>query len=136
MRGGKVLYGDAAVVRALGAAGCDSMQVCGTSKSVCLDLSGAATLSDIQSAASSTYPLFFCRGQTPTGEPSCTPYRDSYPSGTSATDRDGDGVADGTDDCPSIFNPPRSMDDGAQSDADGDGVGDACDAKPLDATAH
>jgi hypothetical protein len=136
MRGGKVLYGDAAVVQALGTSGCDSMQVCGTNKSVCLDISGVAKLSDIQNAAGSTYPLFFCRGQTPTGEPTCTPYRDSYPNGTSATDRDGDGVPDTSDDCPTIFNPPRSMDSGVQSDVDGDGVGDACDAKPLDASAH
>jgi hypothetical protein len=35
------------------------------------------------------------------------------------------------DDCPTIFNPPRSMDNGAQSDLDGDGMGDACDPTPL-----
>ena len=72
----------------------------------------------------------------PTDEPTCTPYRDSYPNGTSATDQDGDGVADASDDCPMVFNPPRSMDDDFQSDVDGDGVGDACDQKPLDPTAH
>jgi hypothetical protein len=93
------------------------------------------TLADIQTAAASYYPLFFCRGQTPMNEPSCIPYRDTYPNGTSATDRDGDGILDAMDDCPSIFNPPRSMDNNKQSDLDGDGIGDACDPTPLGADA-
>jgi len=64
------------------------------------------------------------------------PYRDTYPDGTSATDRDGDGVPDTSDDCPDIFNPIRPMDGPKQADVDGDGFGDACDAKPLDPTTH
>jgi len=40
-------------------------------------------------------------------------------------DADGDGVADGGDNCPFTPNPD-------QADADGDGRGDACDACPLD----
>jgi hypothetical protein len=36
------------------------------------------------------------------------------------TDTDGDGVADATDNCPTVYNP-------TQSDADADGIGDACD---------
>ncbi|HEY1697846.1 MAG TPA: amidohydrolase family protein [Polyangiaceae bacterium] len=135
LRGGKALYGDAALVQAAGGSGCDAIDVCGTSKAVCIDSPGIS-LAAMQSASASTYPLFFCRGQIPTGEPTCTPYRDGYPNGTSATDRDGDGVADASDDCPDVFNPPRSMDGDQQSDVDGDGVGDACDAKPLDASAH
>jgi hypothetical protein len=135
LRGGKVLYGDALLVQAASGNACEAMTVCGTSKAVCVDTPNL-TLAAIQSASSSTYPLFFCRGQTPTGEPTCTPYRDSYPDGTSATDQDGDGVADTTDDCPVVFNPPRSMDGGKQSDVDGDGFGDACDARPLDPSGH
>jgi len=135
LRAGKPLYGDALLVQAAGGSACDALAVCGTSKVVCLDVPNIS-LSDVQKAASSTYPLFFCRGQTPTGEPTCTPYRDSYPSGTSTTDRDGDGVPDASDDCPAVFNPPRSMDGGKQSDVDGDGFGDACDAKPLDPSGH
>jgi len=136
LRGGTPLYGDQLLVQAAGGAStCAQMTMCGVSKSVCLDVPGVA-LSDVQAAATSSYPLFFCGGQVPTGEPTCVPYRDSYPNGTSATDQDGDGVPDATDDCPTIFNPPRSMDNGAQSDVDGDGYGDACDAKPLDASGH
>ncbi|HEX3343461.1 MAG TPA: amidohydrolase family protein, partial [Polyangiaceae bacterium] len=135
LRGGKALYGDGLVVQAVNGSACDPMQVCTTNKAVCLDVPGMA-LSDVQAAAASTYPLFFCRGQTPTNEPTCIPYRDTYPSGSSATDRDGDGVPDASDDCPAVFNPPRSMDGTTQSDLDGDGFGDACDPKPLDATAH
>ena len=40
-----------------------------------------------------------------------------------AGDQDGDGVPDGTDNCPSVFNP-------TQADLDGDGQGDACDSTP------
>lgn len=39
-------------------------------------------------------------------------------------DTDGDGVADGSDNCPSVSN-------ARQTDSDRDGVGDACDSKPL-----
>ena len=71
-------------------------------------------------------------------EPTCIPYCDSYPNGSSATDPDGDGVADASDDCPTVFNPPRllTMDGAKQSDVDGDEAGDACDAKPLDPSQH
>ncbi len=82
------------------------------------------------------YPLFFCRNQVPTNEPTCTPYRDSYPNGISATDLDGDGVPDTSDDCPNVFNPIRPMDDGGQADVDQDGVGDVCDKQPLDPSMH
>lgn len=133
LRGGKALYGDQPVVQAVNGSACDPMEVCGIDKAVCLDVPGS-TLARVQAAASSTYPLFFCRGQTPTGEPSCIPYRDTYPNGTSATDQDGDGIVDTSDDCPTVFNPPRSMDDNVQSDLDGDGLGDACDPKPLGST--
>lgn len=42
---------------------------------------------------------------------------------TAATDGDGDGILDDTDNCPAVSNP-------GQADGDGDGVGDACDNAP------
>lgn len=129
LRGGKPLYGDAALVGAL-ATTCEALDVCGVAKQVCID-APSIKLADIQASLASVYPLFFCKGTTPKDEPSCVPYRDTYPSGTSATDRDGDGVPDDADDCKDVFNPARPMDGTKQSDVDGDGIGDACDTNPL-----
>jgi imidazolonepropionase-like amidohydrolase len=134
LRGGKVLYGDAALVTPL-AASCSAWTVCGVARSVCIDTPGV-TLADVEAIGTSIYQLASCRGVTPPGEPTCVPYRDTYPDGTSATDHDGDGVLDTTDDCPDVFNPPRPMDGTTQADVDGDGFGDACDAAPLDKTSH
>jgi hypothetical protein len=129
LRAGKPLYGDAAVVGAL-ASSCSALSVCGADKLVCLDVPGVA-FSDVQAAATSVYPLFFCKGTTPTNEPTCVPYRDTYMNGIAAGDQDGDGIADGMDDCPSVFNPIRPMDGTTQADVDMDGTGDACDKDPA-----
>jgi cytosine/adenosine deaminase-related metal-dependent hydrolase len=135
LRGGKPLYGRQSIIDGMGG-GCEALTVCGQQQSVCIDTPNVK-LADVQAAATASYPLFFCKDATPDGEPSCTPYRDAYPNGTSATDGDGDGVDDSTDNCPKIFNPPRTMDaSDKQSDVDGDGVGDVCDAAPLDNTKH
>jgi cytosine/adenosine deaminase-related metal-dependent hydrolase len=132
LRGGAVLYGDAAIVAGVGGDKCETLDVCGVPKRACVsqDTAGAQTLAAVQAA--SVYPLFFCAGATPDKEPSCVPYRDTYPNGTSATDRDGDGVLDAQDDCPDVFNPVRPVDAGKQADTDGDGKGDVCDRCPLD----
>ncbi len=49
----------------------------------------------------------------------------------SARDLDGDGIANAADNCPSVFNPVRPVDNGMQGDVNGDGTGDAGDACPL-----
>jgi hypothetical protein len=140
LRGGSVLYGDAALVSSLSAiapsgASCTPWTVCGIARSVCIDTPGV-TLDDIESVESKVYGVTACRTRAPPSEPTCVPYRDTYPDGTSATDRDGDGVPDPSDDCPDIFNPVRPMDGTKQADVDGDGYGDACDAAPLDPMKH
>jgi cytosine/adenosine deaminase-related metal-dependent hydrolase len=138
LRGGKVLYGDDALVAdaMIGGAACETLDVCTQSKRACVsqDLNGTNTLATLRTAGEKYYPLFFCKTDTVSNEPSCTPYRTEYASGITATDKDGDGIDDAVDDCPSIFNPIRPMDNGKQADTDGDGVGDACDRCPLDAT--
>lgn len=51
----------------------------------------------------------------------------SYADVAPPPDGDGDGVPDGSDNCPAIFNP-------LQDDSDSDDTGDVCDVCPLDAT--
>ncbi len=138
MRGGKVLYGDDALVGGL-ATQCDQVDVCGTMKQVCLMTEVQKTYTALQSAAGAVYPAFSCDA-TPMNEPSCDPRRPTSVAGStiytgvaSATDSDGDGLPDATDKCPETFDPIRPLDLGVQADTDGDGLGDACDPCPLDA---
>jgi hypothetical protein len=142
MRGGKVLYGDDTNVAALGV-GCDALDVCGTMKRVCLMSEIGKTLPQLQTAVGTTiYPAFSCTSP-PMNEPTCTPKRPTAVAGSTvytgvpaAGDMDGDGVPDAMDNCPTVFNPIRPMDNGVQGDADGDGIGDACDVCPLDANTN
>ena len=87
-----------------------------------------ATLAGLNTAS---YDLFFCA--EPGDEPTCEPTRPGEYEGSTASDIDGDGVDNGLDNCPEIFNPVRTFDDGEQADGDEDGVGDVCDPCPLDA---
>lgn len=147
LRGGAALYGDAAVVSALpGGDRCDPLDVCGVGKRVCVarDL-GGRNLASLTSANSGRYPLFFCG--VPMNEPSCLPERNAmgslpnpvvsgstrYTGVSSASDMDGDGVPNASDNCPAVFNPVRPVDMGAQADFDRDTIGDACDPCPLNA---
>ena len=139
MRAGKPLYGDAAVIGALAPSGCDALDVCGAQKSVCLSGDIGESLATLQSKVGSLYAAFFCG--TPDNEPTCVPSRmaavngsTTYDGQPAAGDGDGDGIPDASDDCPTVFNPIRPLDDGKQADADGDGAGDACDSAPLDGT--
>jgi hypothetical protein len=105
---------------------------------VCLKSEVGKTWSELQTAVGSIYPAFACG--TPAKEPSCSPKRPLSVTGstvftgeTSADDSDGDGIANATDNCPTVFNPVRPMDGSAQGDIDNDMTGDACDVCPLDA---
>jgi cytosine/adenosine deaminase-related metal-dependent hydrolase len=153
MRGGKALYGDETLLSAkgMGAEVCEDLDVCGVKKKACVkqDL-GTVDLKTLlaetvknptnNNTPELLYPLFFCKDQTPKNEPSCVPYRgptasaataSTYTSGETPVDKDGDGVPDATDNCPSVFNPIRPMDGDKQGDTDADGIGDACDKCPL-----
>ncbi len=139
-RSGKALYGDADVVNAL-ATGCDALSVCGASKSICAMSETGKTFDALQTANMSSYAPFFCNGAPP-DEPTCTPKRPTsvngstiYTGASTPDDMDGDGIPNSADNCPTVFNPIRPVDNGAQADADGDGVGDACDPCPLDKAA-
>ncbi|HEY8430968.1 MAG TPA: amidohydrolase family protein [Sandaracinaceae bacterium] len=145
LRGGQPMYGDAALVETL-RPGCDEIgDVCGELKRACLEELGT-TFEALAAANSNQYPLFFCGA--PDGEPTCLPARTStggsfpdasvngsnrYAGMSTPDDMDGDGIPNGDDNCPTIFNPIRPLDDGVQADFDGDGIGDACDRCPLDA---
>jgi cytosine/adenosine deaminase-related metal-dependent hydrolase len=153
LRGGKVLYGDDSLLsqKGLGADTCEDLDVCGIKKKACVKQDLGTT--DLKTLLAQTvknptnnnipeplYPLFFCRGMTPKDEPSCTPSRGptasaatatTYMGGATAGDKDGDGIDDQKDNCPTVFNPIRPMDGDKQVDTDGDGIGDACDKCPL-----
>ncbi|WP_330166782.1 thrombospondin type 3 repeat-containing protein [Corallococcus sp. NCRR] len=149
MRGGKPLYGDQALVDGLkGTDACDALDVCGTAKAACVKSEIGKTLAEFQGSQDTRglYPLFACG--TPENEPTCEPSRNAvntsfpvaavngstvYSGVASAADADADGIEDAADNCPTIFNPVRPMDNGRQLDTDGDGVGDACDPCPLEA---
>ena len=136
LRGGTVFYGDAKVVTDLDTTNkCEALSVCGVDKKVCVKETGMS-LSEFQNNNSNQYKRFYCG--TPDNEPICVPERtrsedESHPySGPKESDKDGDGIADGEDNCPYIFNPIRPVDNGKQADSDGDGIGDVCDPCPLD----
>jgi hypothetical protein len=150
LRGGRALYGDEPLVKdAIWGApmSCETFPepVCGRAKAACVDVrtTAAPKLGELLTAGREHYPTFACRDETPPSEPSCVPSRSSresfrnssvYTGQVSGDDRDGDGIADARDNCPTIFNPIRPMDQGRQADADGDGIGDACDLCPESAT--
>jgi len=135
MRDGRVLYGEADVLTGIGES-CESLTVCGEARSVCASREfDGATFASIQSTVNggtAAYPAILCGA--PPSEPTCIPSRPGEFTGTrDASDSDGDGIANASDNCPNVFNPIRPMDGGSQPDADGDGLGDECDESPLPA---
>ncbi|HQK17807.1 MAG TPA: thrombospondin type 3 repeat-containing protein, partial [Polyangiaceae bacterium] len=150
LRGGRPMYGDAALLTSLGKGGCEDMPpaadaasnsawqtgVCGVPKKACVadDVGGGVTLAGVVGALTPIYPLYYCG--VPEYEPSCVPMRTnpvSYGGIPTADDQDGDGIPDSADNCPTVFNPIRSLDGNKQGDFDGDGIGDECDVCPFDA---
>jgi len=123
---------------------CEPLDICGSNKLLCAaqeleqiprDGTKYTTMSlgeFMTTLGGQSYGLFFCG--VPPGEPTCIPSRPNEFDGLpGSTDGDGDGIADSADNCPTIFNGIRPMDNGVQPDADGDLVGDSCDPCPLDA---
>lgn len=132
LRGGRALYGDAELVKAFSGVDCEALEVCGSAKSACILSDAGLTLSALRAAGERIYPLFSCAD--PPNEPSCVPTRPGeYAPESVAHDRDGDGIPDGEDLCPDIFDPIRPLDHGLQADYDADGIGDACDPCPFTA---
>ena len=136
LRAGKPLYGDTAIIDGLGATSCDPLDVCSSAKQVCLQDEIGKSYAALETAAAGSYEAFFCG--VPDNEPSCVPTRPEgkngstvYTGAITATDGDGDGIADADDNCVTVFNPVRPVDDGVQADFDADGEGDACDVCPL-----
>jgi large repetitive protein len=129
MRGGDLLYGDDGLISETG---CETLDVCGRDRKVCLEREAGLTLAALKTSVAGAYDLFFCG--TPKDEPSCLPSRpNEYDGSITATDSDGDGLADSEDKCPKIFSPLRPVDNNKQLDTDNDGIGDFCDACPFDA---
>ncbi len=129
IKAGEVMSGEPGVVEALGNP-CEVVDVCGADRQICVaGQAGGRTFAQIIAATPAAYPAIFC--DTPDNEPSCVPMRPGSYDGPTAGDSDGDGIADGSDLCPTMFDPIRPIDDGDQADDDSDGVGDACDATPL-----
>lgn len=132
LRGGQALYGEADVLAGLGES-CEALDVCGDAHAICVERETGRSFQDLAAVVDGAYPAFFCDGP-PTDEPLCAPKRPGdWPGEAVDGDQDGDGVADADDVCPTVFDPIRPIDDGAQLDLDEDGIGDACDEDPLPA---
>jgi cytosine/adenosine deaminase-related metal-dependent hydrolase len=129
LKGGKPLVGEADTIASLGET-CDAIDVCGSAHAICAMREFGVSYTSIATATSGAYAAVFCG--VPAGEPTCVPSRPGeYTGAASASDMDGDGIDNAADNCPTVFNPIRPIDNSVQPDADNDGMGDPCDASPL-----
>ncbi len=131
LKDGRPLLGAPVLISAFGEA-CEDLDVCGAPRQICAEQEWGTTYAAIAaetSEGSQAYPAFFCG--TPAGEPTCIPSRPGEFDGITADDQDGDGISDSQDNCPTVFNPIRPIDNGEQPDNDNDGEGDPCDESPL-----
>lgn len=140
LRGGLPLYGDTDIVAAVPGwtTGCESFPggIRGFAKTVCVQRELGESFATLQSNNKTSYPLFFTG--TPQNEPTCVPFRPPVPGRETgytgipmAGDIDGDGVPNSMDNCPTVFNPIRPVDNGVQADCNNNGIGDACDPTPC-----
>lgn len=128
--GGEIRSGDAPVVTAL-RGDCETFNTCGVDRGVCAVALTGSTVDALTTAVSGAPVLFHCT--VPLVEGVCSPSRVGEYSGVaSANDGDGDGVEDGGDNCPGVFNPVRPLESPVQLDSDNDGTGDPCDLCPTD----
>ena len=128
LRGGMPLVGEVELMQALGAEApdCEDTVVCLQNRRICAVRETGSPL-----PAQDLTPLAYCG----ISARSCMPSRSSTPplfTGISSPDdNDGDGITNGDDNCPDVFNPALPRGDGTQDDEDQDGLGDACDPTPI-----
>ncbi len=145
--GGRALYGDADLMAAISSPLCETLDVCGVTKTICVKDpnvdGGTQGLGDIEANLNNAlkiamasdkpgadlayaydlWPLFQCGAQA-----DALIKCDTNGAAPSANDLDGDGLSNDKDNCPKVWNPD-------QGDLDSDKAGDACDACPLAANA-
>ena len=129
LKGGEPILGRPEVVDQLRSKlSCSAMDVCGEDRSICLP-EEAPSLDNILDKGGDQQQPYYC-GE-PQNEPTCVPARPAEYSGRTDNDRDGDGISNETDNCPSRFNPRRPLSQSSQPNFDQDDRGDICDECPL-----
>ncbi|KGJ95222.1 amidohydrolase family protein [Colwellia psychrerythraea] len=113
LRGGKPLFGYSSIMESM-TNGCEDLSAQGMpGRQVCLENDTGYSLKNLYNVNKDFFALY--QSSFDSSEPSCTPVRyDNYSGQITSSDNDGDGVLNSEDNCPSIFNPIRPMDNGNQ----------------------